>query len=107
MLRWPDENPLYPWRYWDYSTQESRAACARPQDEGLLWYRIVDGRMVLASWDKSADPRGGCAASFVVDALVTPEHALELARATFPRVFSRIEQHLGRAPVLAGPAIDG
>jgi hypothetical protein len=69
----------------------------------MLWHRVVDGRMVLVAWDRSADPRGGCAASFVVDALVTPEHALELARATFHRVFARIEQHLGRAVQLAGP----
>ena len=103
MLRWPDENSLYPWRYWDYSTHAARIAGAAPQEEGRMWHRYIDGRTVLVSWDRSADRRGGCAASFIIDALVPPEHALTVARAAFPRVFERIEAHLGRAVVLAGP----
>lgn len=85
--------------YYPWDTRENRA----PQDEGLLWHRHVDGCTQLRSWDRSADPRFNCAASFIVDALVTPEQALALARTNFPTVFARIEQHLGNAVELAGP----
>lgn len=85
---------LYPW-----------ADHRLPQPEGQLWhwYHRGMGLTVLTSWDRSADKRGGCCATFIVHAHVTPEHALGLARAAFPRVFDRIEAHLGRPVVLAGP----
>jgi hypothetical protein len=85
--------------YYPWNTRENRAE----QNEGLFWHRHVDGRTHLLSWDRSADPRDNCAASFIVHDLVTPERALELARANFPSVFARIEQHLGRTVRLAGP----
>lgn len=84
---------LYPWNAW-----------RRAQDEGKVWHWHHPARpfTLLTSWDRSADQRTGCAASFIVFAHVTPQHGLELARAAFPRVFERIEKHLGRAVELAG-----
>lgn len=74
-----------------------------PQDEGLFWHRHDVSFTYLLSWDRSADHRFNCAASFIVDAIVTPGLALEMARATFPAVFARIEGHIGRSVELAGP----
>lgn len=85
------ESELYPFRYW-----ESR----EPQPEGHVTHAIktFGERTVtlLRSWDRSADQRGGCAATFIIDAAVSPARAMEIARASFPRVFERIEAHLGR-----------
>lgn len=92
---------LYPW---DTRGEGYR----REQPEGKLWhwYHKGLGLTVLTSWDRSEDPRGGCAAAFVVHALVLPEAALAMAREAFPRVFQRIEGRLGRPVELAGPAED-
>lgn len=90
---------MYPW---DPSGRGYRCE----QTEGKLWhwYHKGMGLTVLTSWDRSADARMNCAAAFVVHALVTPETALALAREAFPRVFERIEAHLGRSVELAGLA---
>jgi len=84
----------YPW-----DSREIR----RAQDEGLLWHHHTADKTLLLSWDRSADQRGNCVCTFIIDALVTPEQALAIARESFPLVFQRIEQHLGREPRLAGP----
>lgn len=90
---------LYPW-------DTMGDGCRREQPEGKLWhwYNKGLGLTVLTSWDRSEDTRGNCAASFVVHAIVTPEAALTMAREAFPRVFERIEGHLGRPVELAGMA---
>lgn len=91
---------LYPWVYWKGDPA--------PQSEGLLWSwrHPTQPLTLLLSWDRSADQRGGCCATFIVHAHVTDEYALELARAAFPAVFARIETYLGKAMVLAGPVPD-
>jgi hypothetical protein len=88
---------LYPWDVWH--------GPAAPQTEGKFWHwhHPTEPFTLLLSWDRSADKRGGCAATFIVHAHVTAEHGLALARENFPAVFARIEAHLGRAVVLAGP----
>jgi hypothetical protein len=93
---------LYPWNVFDAGESD-------PQVEGRFWHWHHPGApfTLLLSWDRSADKRGGCAATFIVHATVTAEHALELARANFPQVFARIETHLGRSVELAGPAPSG
>ena len=91
---------LYPWDYYQGPMRR------RPQVQGTFWHwhHAMQPLTMLLSWDRSADARGGCAASFVVHAHVTPEQALAFARADFPRVFERIETHLGKPVTLAGKA---
>jgi hypothetical protein len=91
---------LYPWGCGHEWRQPG------PQDEGKLWlwHHPQQPMTLLLAWDRSEDRRGNCCSTFLVFAHVTPEHGLELARAAFPRVFERIEAHLGRALELAGPA---
>jgi hypothetical protein len=93
---------LYPWDRWHGATD-------RPEDEGKFWHwhHPTVPITLLLSWDRSADKRHGCAATFIICDHVTPEVGLDLARAAFPRVFERIEKHLGRAPEFAGPAPAG
>lgn len=88
---------LYPWDVWH--------GPAAPQDEGKFWHwhHPTEPLTLLLSWDRSADKRGGCAATFIVHEHVTPEYGLALARVVFPKVFERIELHLGRTVELAGP----
>ena len=78
---------------------------SQDQPEGKLWhwYHPDEPLTLLLSWDRSGDRRHGSVASFVVLDHVTPEYGLELARAAYPRVFERIEAHLGRPVMLAGP----
>lgn len=92
------EAGLYPWSDW-----------TKPQPQGKIWhwYDLVGEPLtLLLSWDRSADERGGCCATFIVHAHVTPEHGLALAREVFPAVFDRIETHLGRPVELAGSVDD-
>lgn len=91
------EGHLYPW--------DTRREFRREQFEGKFWHWHHPEKplTLLTSWDRSEDERGNCCSAFIVHAHVTPEHALKLARADFPKVFSRIEAHLGRAVELAGP----
>lgn len=93
---------LYPWDH-EWSMRHTRA-----QNEGKLWYwhHPTKPMTLLLSWDRSEDRRGGSAATFIVMDRVEPERALELARASFPRVFARIEQHVGHPVVLDGPAAE-
>ncbi len=67
---------------------------------------LGDGEMLLTSWDRSADRRGNCCATFLLDRVMAPALALEAARAAFPAVFERIEAHLGRPLELSGPVED-
>ncbi len=88
-----------------YPSLSTRGHGRGTQEEGKLWHWYHPSKpiTVLLSWDRSADKRGNCCASFVVLAEVSVGEALRLARAAFPDVFHRIEEHLGRATVLAGP----
>jgi hypothetical protein len=76
------------------------------QPEGQLRVWRGDGEMLLTTWDRSADRRGNCCATFLLDRVMAPALALEAARVAFPLVFERIETHLGRAVELAGPVED-
>lgn len=93
---------LYPWGC-GYEWKQPE-----PQDEGKLWHwhHPTFPLTLLLAWDRSEDRRGNCCSTFAVMAHVTPEHGLELARAAFPNVFERIEAHLGRTLVLAGPVLE-
>jgi hypothetical protein len=87
---------LYPWDVFH--------GPAAPQIEGKFWTWRHQSKplTLLLSWDRSADHRGGCCATFIIHEHVTDERALDLAREAFPAVFARIEAHLGRSVELAG-----
>ena len=87
LLDWhPDrDGPRYPRR---------EARVAQPEGE-FVWHQ-EDGWTLIAAWDRSADTRGGCSASFAVHALVEPEAMLALAREAHPAVLARIDAHIGR-----------
>ena len=72
------------------------------QPEGEFVWLQADGWTLIAAWDRSADTRGGCTASFAIHALVEPDAMLDLARAAHPAVLARIEAHIGR-PVTVRP----
>jgi len=76
----------------------------RPETEGEFAHLVVGGWTLIAAWDRSADRRGGCSASFALDCELTGEDALKYARERFPRVFARIEAHIGK-PVIVRPAV--
>lgn len=48
-----------------------------------------DGWTALSFWDYSVDSRGGSSSTFVFDADLEPDTALEAAREAFPPVFAR------------------
>lgn len=58
---------------------------------------ICEGWTMLAAWDRSADPRGGCTATFALQGEFEPAVALRIARETYPGLLARIEEHVGRA----------
>lgn len=88
---------LYPWDVWHGPSE--------PQTEGNFWHwhHPSEPMTLLLSWDRSADRRGGCCATFIIHAHVSPGHGLALARDDYQKVFARIEAHLGCPVVLAGP----
>lgn len=47
------------------------------------------GWTALSFWDRSVDSRGGSSSTFVFDADLEPEAALEAAREAFPPIFDR------------------
>lgn len=51
---------------------------------------------MIAAWDRSADSRRGCTATFAILGELGPDDALAMARRTYPALFARIEKHLGR-----------
>ena len=63
----------------------------RDETEGRGYRHSVEGWTVVSWWDRSEDPRGGCCAAFLINALVSWAEALTLARATFPREIARME----------------
>ena len=70
------------------------------EPEGRARTARKDGWTLLFLWDRSADRRGGCSASFAFDQDLDDHAVLETARKHFPEVFERIEKHLGRQVVL-------
>ena len=74
------------------------------ETEGEFVHLIDDGWTLVAAWDRSADKRGGCTASFAMPGEFGPEAALAHAKARWPRVFARIEAHVGR-PVTVRRAV--
>ncbi len=69
----------------------------RPTEtEGEFAHLIVDGWTLIAAWDRSADTRPGCSASFAVHVEMDMGAMLALARLSWPAVFERIEAHIGR-----------
>lgn len=75
-----------------------------PQIEGEFVHVQAAGWTMIAAWDRSADPRGGCTATFAMDALLDMDEALSAARGAWPAVFARIETRLGR-PVTIRTAV--
>lgn len=68
-----------------------------PEDEGEFVHLVLDGWTLIAAWDRSADHRGGCTATFAVLGVLEAEEMLASAREQYPRVFARIEKHIGRS----------
>lgn len=77
------------------------------EPEGEFAHLIEDGWTLIAAWDRSADRRGGCSASFAFGGEYTPQRALTMARDRWPLVFARIEAHIGRTVTVrpAEPAV--
>jgi hypothetical protein len=108
--RWRNDDPLTPWvgkESWWGPIGETTAleACWDKRDgqpEGEPRFDRRDGWTLVAMWDRSADKRMGCCAIFAFQRDLTDPEALALARELFPRVFARIEKHLGR-PVRLEP----
>lgn len=72
------------------------------ETEGEFVHLIVGGWTLIAAWDRSADKRPGCTASFAMPGEHGAEIALAFARARWPRVFARIETHLGASVTVRG-----
>ena len=72
------------------------------QVEGVFSHLTRDGWTLLAAWDRSADARYGCTATFAMREILAPEDALAVARRLYPELFARIEAHIGR-PVVVQP----
>lgn len=60
-----------------------------PEIEGNALLHHKEGWTALAFWDRSVDRRGACNSVFFFEGTHTFEEAVELARATFPGVWSR------------------
>lgn len=104
LLDWhPYRDGLFP------GARGGRSTTAPPvaqQEEGVF-VRVLVARLaatvrvssdwtMLAAWDRSADQRGGCTATFAFEGERDGEEALRLARTLFPGVLERIEAHVGR-----------
>lgn len=74
---------LYPWRYWE------RPDSQREQVEGVVVHELHDGWTLVSWWDRSADHRGGCCATFLVEGAHTSAEAVALARERYPALFAR------------------
>lgn len=99
LLDWHPERdglraPRASWRWrWD----------ARNETEGVFFHLVLDGWTLLAAWDRSEDKRSGCTSTFAIQAELPPDEAMIAARYAFPKVFARIEAHLGRPPTVRKP----
>lgn len=79
-----------------------RYSNAEGQPEGRARIVRQGGWTLVFVWDRSGDKRPGSHATFALQADLEPAEALDKARELFPRVFARIERHLGRSVVLDG-----
>ncbi len=75
---------------------DHRRPIDRYEPEGEPRFNRKDGWTLVGMWDRSADKRGACCAIFAFSVECDDDQALALARQLFPRVFTRIEAHLGR-----------
>ncbi len=67
-----------------------------PQVEGLPRFARKGRWTLMAMWDRSGDSRPGSHAAFAVDLSLSDADMLALCKEQYPRVFARIEAHLGR-----------
>lgn len=51
---------------------------------------VQNGWTILATWDRSGDPRGGSHSSFVMRGELSQEEAMAAAEAVFPFILARI-----------------
>ena len=73
------------------------------QTEGVRHWRSAlhraSGEWTLVSWwDRSGDQRGFSLSAFAINATMDAGTAEKHARAVFPRVFERMDRHLGLTP---------
>ena len=68
-----------------------------PQPEGEHRLLHENGWTCLSMWDRSADRRGACTASFAFEGTHDFPACIALARVHFPGIIERIEAHIQRS----------
>lgn len=63
----------------------------QPEEQCRLHLAQINGWTVLGMWDRTADKRGACNASFIAEGLFTIEEMEEIAKSTFPNQWNRIQ----------------
>ena len=103
--------PPTPWRTDSYLHLVELSTIARPGDptrgeqepEGTLYTEQAGAWTLIACWDRSADSRGGCCATFAAQTADIAE-ALASIREHYARTLARIEAHVGK-PIEAWPRV--
>lgn len=63
----------------------------QPETQGRLHLSIVNGWTVLGMWDRTADTRSGCSASFIAEGVHSIDEMKAIAARDFPVQWKRIQ----------------
>lgn len=60
------------------------------EEQGKLHLAVINGWTILGMWDRSADTRGNCNASFIVEGVHALDVMIAISKDTFPNIWTRI-----------------
>lgn len=61
------------------------------EEQGKLHLANINGWTILGMWDRSADTRGNCNASFIAEGYFSIGEMSEIAKENFPKLWERIQ----------------
>ena len=69
-----------------------------PEEQGRLHLAVINGWTVLGMWDRTADTRGACNASFIAEGIHTIEDMKAIAARDYPTIWARVQNAEVRDP---------
>ncbi len=63
----------------------------QPETQGRPHLAVINGWTVLGMWDRTADSRGACNASFIAEGVHTLEEMKTIAARDFPALWARVQ----------------
>lgn len=64
-----------------------------PEEQGRLHLAVINAWTVMGMWDRTADPRGKCNASFIAEGIYTLDEMKAIAARDFPSQWARVHQN--------------